>query len=102
MKEIQVAMLKPGMKFSKPVYIDDSNLLVPANVEIREKDLKFSSEEAVTFLSHSMGLHLSTEEMFALTMRTEGWITGLQMAALSLLRLDGQEVSRFIADFSEI
>ncbi len=40
MKKIPVNILKPGMKFTKPVYVDDANLLVPEKVEIREKDLK--------------------------------------------------------------
>lgn len=40
MKSIPVNILKPGMKFTKPVYVDDSNLLVPEEVEIRDKDLK--------------------------------------------------------------
>ena len=40
MKRIPVNILKPGMQFSKPVYVDETNLLVPERVEIREKDLK--------------------------------------------------------------
>ena len=40
MKKIPVNILKPGMKFTQPVYVDDTNLLVPEKVEIREKDLK--------------------------------------------------------------
>ncbi|MBN1685960.1 MAG: HD-GYP domain-containing protein [Spirochaetales bacterium] len=40
MKRIPVTILKPGMKFTKPVYVDETNLLVPERVEIRDKDLK--------------------------------------------------------------
>jgi HD-GYP domain-containing protein (c-di-GMP phosphodiesterase class II) len=40
MKKIPINILKPGMKFTKPVYVDEANLLVPEKVEIREKDLK--------------------------------------------------------------
>lgn len=40
MKKIPISNLKPGMKFTKPVYVDEVNLLVPEKVEIREKDLE--------------------------------------------------------------
>lgn len=39
MKEIKVASLKPGMIFSEPVYIEGNNLLVPAGIPIKGKDL---------------------------------------------------------------
>lgn len=53
-------------------------------VEIRAIDLRFSFEEASQFLNQSMGLDLSEENVAALEQRTEGWITGLQLAALSM------------------
>lgn len=56
--------------------------------EIRAADLRFSSEEAAVFLNQVMGLNLSVEEAAALTARTEGWAAGLQLAALSLQRVD--------------
>ncbi len=40
MKKIPISNLKPGMKFTRPVYVDEVNLLVPEKVEIREKDLE--------------------------------------------------------------
>jgi len=40
MKKIPINKLSPGMKFTKPVFVDDANILVPEKVEIREKDLK--------------------------------------------------------------
>jgi HD-GYP domain-containing protein (c-di-GMP phosphodiesterase class II) len=40
MKEIPVGILKPGMIFTEPVYIDSDNLLVPPGVAIKQKDLK--------------------------------------------------------------
>ncbi len=40
MKTIKVSDLKPGMKFTAPVYLDDENLLVPEKIEIKEKDIK--------------------------------------------------------------
>ncbi len=53
-------------------------------VEMRAADLRFTEEEAAHFLSQTMGLSLSPEEIAALEARTEGWIAGLQLAALSM------------------
>ncbi len=39
MKKIEVNTLRPGLKFSEPVYIEGDNILVPAGVPIREKDI---------------------------------------------------------------
>ena len=52
--------------------------------ELRATDLRFTSEEAAEFLSRIMGLDLSAEEVATLESRTEGWVAGLQMAALSM------------------
>ena len=52
--------------------------------ELRAKDLRFSSSEAADFLNQVMGLALSAEEISALEDRTEGWIVGMQLAALSM------------------
>lgn len=52
--------------------------------ELRAADLRFTPDEAAEFLNHVMGLSLTTEEITALETRTEGWIAGLQMAALSM------------------
>ena len=52
--------------------------------EIRERDLRFTVEEAAAFLSRTMGLALPAEAVAALETRTEGWIAGLQLAAISL------------------
>jgi LuxR family transcriptional regulator, maltose regulon positive regulatory protein len=67
-------------------------------VEIREPDLRLSGEEAARFLTQVMGLVLSEEEIGRLETRTEGWIAGLQLAALSLRRHD--DVSAFIQAFT--
>ena len=53
-------------------------------VEIRQDDLRFSREECADFLKSVMALDLSQDDIAALERRTEGWIAGLQMAALSL------------------
>ncbi|MBP6016714.1 MAG: hypothetical protein KA586_08335 [Candidatus Promineofilum sp.] len=52
--------------------------------EIRAADLRFTPEEAEGFLNHLMGLDLSNDQLGALEHRTEGWIAGLQLAALAL------------------
>ncbi len=53
-------------------------------IEIRATDLRFSSTEAAEFLNQAMGLDLSAEDIAALEIRTEGWIAGLQLAAISM------------------
>lgn len=52
--------------------------------EIRPQDLRFIGEETVMFLKRTMGLALTAEAVRTLEDRTEGWVAGLQMAALSL------------------
>jgi LuxR family maltose regulon positive regulatory protein len=67
-------------------------------VEIRQADLAFSEAEAAEFLNDVMGLSLAEEAVAALAARTEGWITGLQMAALSMQGQD--DVDAFLAAFT--
>jgi LuxR family transcriptional regulator, maltose regulon positive regulatory protein len=73
-------------------------------IEIRTADLRFTPEETGEFLSKIMQLNLSAEDVHTLENRTEGWIAGLQMAALSLQgRLKGQGpqgVTHFIQAFT--
>lgn len=52
--------------------------------EIRLEELRFTVEETAAFLNRTMGLSLNPEDIQTLENRTEGWIAGLQMAALSL------------------
>lgn len=52
--------------------------------ELRAADLRFLLAEAAEFLNESMGLDLPPEAIAALETRTEGWIAGLQLAALSM------------------
>ncbi len=52
--------------------------------ELRAIDLRFSSAETADFLNQVMGLGLAANDIAALEARTEGWITGLQLAALAL------------------
>ncbi len=53
-------------------------------VELRAADLRFAPVEAAEFLNRAMGLELPAEDVAALEARTEGWIAGLQLAALAL------------------
>ena len=52
--------------------------------ELRAADLRFTSNEAAEFLNKAMGLSLSQEDIATLEHRTEGWIAGLQLAALAM------------------
>ena len=52
--------------------------------EVRANELQFSLGEAAEFLNQVMGLTLSAEDIASLETRTEGWIAGLQLAALSM------------------
>ena len=52
--------------------------------ELRAADLRFSAQEAGQFLSQTMGLDLPADDIAALERRTEGWIAGLQLAAISM------------------
>ena len=67
-------------------------------VELRAADLCFTEPEAAQFLNDVMGLHLDAGSVAALEERTEGWIAGLQMAALSMR--NHKDVPRFIEGFS--
>ncbi|MCP4543187.1 MAG: tetratricopeptide repeat protein [Chloroflexi bacterium] len=66
--------------------------------ELRAADLRFTLDESITFLNEAMVLGLSTENVAALGARTEGWIAGLQLAALSMR--GRADVENFIAAFS--
>ena len=66
--------------------------------ELRAIDLRFTPEEAGSFLNQMMNLNLSAEDITALETRTEGWIAGLQLAALSM---QGREdIASFIQAFT--
>ncbi|MBK9603749.1 MAG: AAA family ATPase [Anaerolineales bacterium] len=66
--------------------------------EIRAAELRFTQSEAADFLNQVMGLNLSAENIAALEARTEGWVAGLQLAALSM---QGKaDATEFIHSFS--
>jgi len=66
--------------------------------ELRAADLRFTASEATEFLKGEMGLSLSEKDVTALETRTEGWIAGLQLAALSMR--GREDVSGFIRAFA--
>jgi LuxR family maltose regulon positive regulatory protein len=66
--------------------------------ELRAADLRFTPAEAADFLNQVMGLDLSAEDVAALEARTEGWIAGLQLAAVSLQ--GQQDIAGFIKSFT--
>ncbi len=73
-------------------------------VELRAADLGFTRPEAAQFLNNVMDLHLDAESVALLAERTEGWIAGLQMAAIALqshLSMRGREdTDSFIREFA--
>ena len=66
--------------------------------ELHASDLRFTTEETATFLERTVGSRLSAEEVAELGARTEGWVAGLQLAALALR--DRSDISDFIAAFT--
>jgi len=66
--------------------------------ELRAADLRFTLTEAIEFLNQVMDLNLSAEDIAALETRTEGWIAGLQLAAISMQGY--QDVATFINSFT--
>jgi len=66
--------------------------------ELRAADLRFTSSEAAEFLNQVMGMDLSTEDIAALETRTEGWIAGLQLAAISMQ--GSKDATGFIKSFT--
>ncbi len=67
-------------------------------IELRAADLRFTPLEAAEFLNQVMDLELSAEDVAALETRTEGWIAGLQLAALSMK--GNKDIAGFIQAFA--
>lgn len=68
--------------------------------EIRMDNLRFDLAETGNFFATSVGIKLNDNEVAALEARTEGWIAGLQLAALSIKGWNSEQVSEFIKAFS--
>jgi LuxR family maltose regulon positive regulatory protein len=67
-------------------------------IELREADLRFTIDETASLFNRALGLNLSAEDLAALDARTEGWIAGLQVAALSMKGLE--DTSGFVKVFA--
>jgi LuxR family maltose regulon positive regulatory protein len=67
-------------------------------LDIRADQLRFTREEIAAFLNDSMGLILSEDDLSAMETRTEGWIAGLQLAALSMQ--GSQDIHAFVSAFT--
>lgn len=67
-------------------------------IELRQSDLRFTVEEAAEFLNGIKGLQLTNDQIAALATRTEGWISGLQMAAISIQ--GSESISAFVESFT--
>src|SRR5215217_4930376 len=95
--------LPPGMHLAIATREDPSLPLARLRArgqltEVRASDLRFTISETAEFLREMMGLDLSAEEIDALETRTEGWIAGLQLAALSMR--GREDVPGFIRAFA--
>ena len=66
--------------------------------ELRAEDLRFSQREAAEFLKKTMELDIAPDDISALGARTEGWIAGIQLAAISMQGY--QDTTQFISSFS--
>ncbi len=85
------------------VLIDRKNPFLPLSTlranndlnEIRMKDLRFSPQEITTFLEQALGQSVAPETTASWTERTEGWVTGLQLAIHTLEGSDTQESTTY-------
>ena len=68
--------------------------------EVRQGDLRFALDEAARFFGQVMRLDLPADAVTALTSRTEGWIAGLQIAALSMQGKDAPRIADFVRAFA--
>jgi ATP/maltotriose-dependent transcriptional regulator MalT len=66
--------------------------------DLRATDLRFELSEAINFLNQITGLNLTKDDVALLETRTEGWIAGLVLAAISLQGND--DPAGFIASFT--
>jgi LuxR family maltose regulon positive regulatory protein len=67
-------------------------------LDIRADQLRFTQDEAAAFLNDVMGLKLSSSDISAMEARTEGWIAGLQLAALSMQ--GSKDIHGFVSAFT--
>lgn len=87
-----VILSREDMPFSVSRYRVSGKL-----IEIRAADLRFSQAESAAFFNDLLSMALSSDDIQDLNTRTEGWVAGLQLAALSLKSTDDK--SAFIQAF---
>ena len=68
-------------------------------MDIRLGELRFDASETAEFLNRTMGLNLAASDVSALEARTEGWIAGLQMAAISMQQTEPENDTASAAEF---
>jgi LuxR family transcriptional regulator, maltose regulon positive regulatory protein len=97
-----------GRKGILPVIVSRSDPPFPLSkwrlqnelVEIRMNDLKFSEIDTKAFFRRESGLDISDQQAKAITTQTEGWIAGIQLAAISLREQHSDDLDSFIQGFS--
>jgi LuxR family transcriptional regulator, maltose regulon positive regulatory protein len=67
-------------------------------VDIRADQLRFTHDEIAALLNEIMGLKISADDLYAIETRTEGWIAGLQLAALSMQNC--KDIHGFVSAFT--
>ena len=67
-------------------------------LDIRADQLRFTQDEVTAFMNDAMGLTLSANDLSAMETRTEGWIAGLQLAALSMQ--GSKDIHGFVSAFT--
>jgi LuxR family transcriptional regulator, maltose regulon positive regulatory protein len=67
-------------------------------MDIRAEQLRFTKDEIAAFLNDAIGLTLSANDLSAMEMRTEGWIAGLQLAAISMQ--GSKDIHSFVSAFT--
>jgi LuxR family maltose regulon positive regulatory protein len=65
-------------------------------IEVRSSDLSFSANDISVLFNKKLKLGLSIDDVYALETKTEGWIAGLQLTALSMKGRD--DIHKFIED----
>ena len=68
--------------------------------QFRQNDLRFTPGEGKAYFERSHHLELSQEEAVSLVERTEGWVSGLQIAAMTLAGKEPGEKEEFIRNFT--
>ena len=91
MRVVLIARTEPPLPLARLRAHDDV-------LELRAQDLRFTRDEALSFLQESHGLDLAPGEVDVLNERTEGWVAGLQLVAHALRGQPREQVRRIAAE----